>query len=471
MLDKSASGPRAKHAVVMGGSMAGLLAAHKLSGVFEQVTILDRDGEPETDGPRKGVPQGNHAHLLLRRGAQILEEMFPGLIEELERGGASVGDWGETIRWHHFGKWKARYKSNWNVVVMTRPFLETHIRQRMAASSNIHFRYGALIKGFTTDPAVRSINGVRIQCGDGEEVVSGDLVVDATGRGSQTPRWLEKLGFASIEQTTVGIGLGYSSRFYEAPEGADEDWISMMIYPTPPLQTDAGYIMKVENNRWMVTMAGYLGHHPRTRDPFFLDFARRLPSQAIHQQLKNAKPLTDVKTYKYPEESRRHYEKAELPDGLVVVGDAACSFDPVFGQGMTVAALEAQALEKSLRARQKDGAPILKGFPKRFHRRTARILKTPWLLATSEAFRWPLTEGRRPFGIPFLQWYTGKVFVIAHHSSRVYDALLNVLHMTAGPISLFKPGIFSRVLLKTTADVVRSWLPSPVKAEGDPVGE
>ncbi len=471
MLENHASDPRPKRAVVIGGSIAGLLAAKALSGFFEQVVILDRDQQPEEFEPRKGVPQGCHAHLLLRRGALVLDEMYPGLLNELRQNGASFGDWGERVRWFHFGAWKARYKSNWEVAVMTRPFLEGHIRRRMEAIDNVAFRYQTQVKGFTTDPELSAINGVRILSNKGEdEVLAGDLVVDASGRASQTPKWLEKMGFSSIDQTTVGIGLGYSSRLYEAPKQGDDDWVSLMIYPHPPIQTDAGYIMKVENGCMMVTMAGYLGHHPRSRDPYFLDFSRRLGTRDIYRYLKDAKPLSEIKTYRYTREVRNHYEKAtQFPNGLIVVGDASCSFDPVFGQGMTVAAMGAQILQRELESRRHSSGVNLKNLPAKYHRRIARIINTPWLLATSEAFRWPLTEGKRMPGISFLQWYTGKIFVLSHKSPKIYDALLNVLHMMSSPISLFKPGILMKVALSCLGSFMRSWLPVRVEPEADPL--
>jgi 2-polyprenyl-6-methoxyphenol hydroxylase-like FAD-dependent oxidoreductase len=199
----------------------------------------------------------------------------------------------------------------------------------------------------------------------------------------------------------------------------------------------------VEDGKWQVTLFGYIGDHPPHDDEGFLKFAEQLASPDIYEALQEATPLTDIKIYNVKEEVRRHYEKLQrFPEGLIVVGDAACSFDPVFGQGMTVAAKEALALSQLL---QKSNGRLA-GFPKKFHKRIARIIDIPWLLATSEIRRLPQVGGKRPLWLKCLHWYNGNIFELSATVPEVYTSFLKVMHLTTGPQALFHPKIVWRVL-------------------------
>lgn len=204
----------------------------------------------------------------------------------------------------------------------------------------------------------------------------------------------------------------------------------------------------VEGNRWIVTLFGYMGDYPPHDEEGFLAFARGLPRQDIYNEIKDAKPLSDIKTSRCVAQTRRHYEKLKhFPDGLIVLGDAACHFDPVYGQGMSVAAKEAQVLQHCLRAEAKRGhGEDLVGFPMRFHKSISKVIDAPWLLTTTEAFRYPQAEGNSLFGITLLQWYTAKVFELSATDKEVYAAFLQVVHLLKDPLLFFQPSILLRVL-------------------------
>jgi 2-polyprenyl-6-methoxyphenol hydroxylase-like FAD-dependent oxidoreductase len=458
-----------KQAIVMGGSVAGLLAARALASHFTQVIVVERDPQPESPIARKGVPQGHHVHVLLKSGELALEEFFPGIVDELVENGAQKVDFSKGIRWYHFGHWKMRYDSGFHVMVQSRPLLEHTIRQRLHALGNVSFYYGYAVDELLTTPDKTAVVGVRVHQVDDRasaEDLTADLVVDASGRGSKTPQWLEDLGYARPAETQVKIGLTYSSQFFEAPAQHNEDWTLMALNPAVNGGTRAGYVFPVEGNRWLVTFGGYSGDKtPQTEDTF-VEYAKGLATPDIYNVIKDLTPISDVKVFNVPQTTRRHYESlSRFPAGLVVLGDSFCAFDPVFGQGMSSAAKQAVALKQVLAQHGYDGTAE---FSRRFHKRIAGVVLAPWLLATSEDFRYPKTEGKKAFFIPFLHWYSGHVFALSATDKEVYNAFRIVMHLQSGPEALFKPSIVWKVLRRAfggkSAQPVAELTPAPEQA-------
>lgn len=436
-----------KQAIVIGGSVAGLLAARALSDHFENVILIERDPQPESPIARKGVPQGHHVHVLLKSGELALEEFFPGIVDELVSNGSRKVDFSKDIRWFHFGHWKMRYDSGFNVMVQSRPLLEYTIRQRLSALKNVSFYYGHSVDEVIASPDKTRVVGVRVHSVDDRaeaQDLTADLVVDASGRGSKTPQWLEELGYARPAETQVKIGLTYSSQFFEAPAQHTEDWTLMALNPAVNGGTRAGYVFPVEGNRWLVTFGGYSGDKtPQTGDTF-VEYAKGLATPDIYNVIKDLTPISEVKVFNVPHTTRRHYESlSRFPAGLVVMGDSFCAFDPVFGQGMSSAAKQAVALHTLLKQHGYDGSVA---FAQRLHKRLAGVVLAPWLLATSEDFRYPKTEGKKAFFIPFLHWYSAHVFALSATDKEVYNAFRVVMHLQSGPEALFKPSIVWKVL-------------------------
>jgi 2-polyprenyl-6-methoxyphenol hydroxylase-like FAD-dependent oxidoreductase len=436
-----------QHAVVIGSSIAGLLAARVLADHFEQVTVIERDQMPASATARKSVPQGNHVHLLLKSGELILRDLFPGLVDEMVAEGATVADAVADFRWLQYGKWKVKYDSGFKVLVQSRPFLEWQVRRKVSAISNVSFKYETAVTNLNTTPDLAAVAGVRVQKDGQQEEITADLIVDAGGPGSRTPQWLSDLNYQRPEETSVRIGLRYTSRYYKLPP-QPRDWTGMIIYPKAPAQNRMGYIFSVEGNRWLVTLTSYLDDERPTSDEQFLAFARSLPSPEIYQVIKEAEPVSDLRSYHIPAETRRHYEKlARFPDGLVVIGDAFCRFDPIFGQGMSIAAKEAVLLGEMLTAvKGRQQLPNRQGFSSQFHKRVSKVVDTPWLLATTEVFRYPQVAGKRPFGIKLNHWYTAQIFDLCATDPTVYSAFQQVLNLLKGPEILFHPAILWRVL-------------------------
>jgi 2-polyprenyl-6-methoxyphenol hydroxylase-like FAD-dependent oxidoreductase len=435
--------------------MAGLAAARVLAPRFARVTLYERDPVPEP-GPRKGIPQGHHGHILLKAGELALDALFPGLAAELAARGAHRVNFGLDVRWTHHGSWRVRYDSPQLVILMqSRPFLEAVVRERLAGFGNIAFRYGTAVTGLEIEDgramAIRTRSAgteVNTEAGtEGEETVEpADLIVDATGRGSQLPRVLAAQGYGTPREDRLAVDLTYASRIYRIPAGPQRDWRALLDYHTPPVETRAGLVFPLEEDRWVVTLAGCRGDAPPCDEAGWLDFARSLPEPTLYEAIRDAEPLSEIRAFHFPHSRWTRFEKlGRFPAGLLPLGDTVCSFDPVYGQGMSVAALEAQALGAYL-----DRDPRAAD-PRPFLRKLARIVSGPWLLTSSEDLRYPELADQRPFWMPLLQRYTKQVFRLSATRAADYDRLLRVLHLVASPALLFHPGTMLGVAARVVA--------------------
>lgn len=442
-----------QHAIVIGASMAGLLASRVLADHFEQVTVIERDHLPQEVQARKGVPQGRHVHILLHRGASVMKDLFPDLFPTLIRDGSVPIDTVADFHWYNFGAWKARFKSGITFYSQSRPLLEGHVREQVVARSNVRFLDACdVVTVCASDDATR-ITGVEVRHRDGgqaEERLSADLIVDASGRGSQTPRWLTALGYGTVEESTIKVDVGYATRIYRRPAHNDFDQNVLAIYSTPPEHTRAGVLAPIEDNRWIVTLIGWVRDYPPDDEAAFLAFARSLPQPDLYEAIRDAEPLTPVALHKFPANRRHHYERLpRFPEGFVALGDAVCSFNPVYGQGMTAAALEAAMLNTLLYEQQKKhGRGDITGFSRRFQKRITSIVNTFWLLAASEDFRYPQTQGKRPFGVNLLNTYARRVHELSTFDPQVTLLLYHVLQAIQPPMALFHPSLLMKVLFK-----------------------
>ena len=424
--------------------MGGMLAARVLSRYFDRVTLFERDNYPRRPIAREGVPQARHLHALLMRGHRIIEELFPGITEDAIAAGAEVLDVGEDFAWRTPPGWGVRFRSGIEMLAASRPLIDAIVLSRLAAIGNIEIVQGRIVAGISSDKA-GGVTGVRVrrtQEAD-EELVSADLIVDASGRTSRAPEWLRELGYAAPAESVVDANLGYASRLYRRRPEHERNWRAAFIQAAPPEQPRAGIAFPVEGDRWMITMCGGGGDHAPVTEPEHLNFARSLPSGEVYNLIRKAEPLSPIIGYRRTENRWRHYERLKaLPDGFVVLGDAACAFNPVYGQGMTTAALGAMALDARLRKDDRDG------FSRRFQRDLARVIATPWALATGEDLRYRTANATRPsLAERFLQNYVGKVMAVSTYDSSVRRDLLSVFTMMSAPSQLMRLATASKVLL------------------------
>jgi 2-polyprenyl-6-methoxyphenol hydroxylase-like FAD-dependent oxidoreductase len=466
--DQLLAQPRERHAIVMGGSIAGLLAARVLSEHFTRVTIIERDRLSKVAEPRKGTPQGRHVHSLLARGLGIIERRFPGISDNLARAGAPVLDAARDARWHHFGGYKTRFTSGLTRPSMTRALLEHEVRRRVLALPNVRTREGCVVEGFVPTEDRSRVIGVWFRANGGSVVESlgADLIVDATGRGSRTPDWLEALGYEKPAESEVRVDVRYASRFYHRRPGDALDARVLYVFPTPPLGRRFGLAVPVEGDRWLVTLGGWHGEAPPLTGREFEEFASTLEAQDVAALLRRAEPLSDIVSHRFISNVRRHYEKLKrLPRGLVVTGDALCSFNPIYAQGMSVSAIEAEALASALAERTGDGA--WDDLARRFYRRAARVIDVPWRLATGGDFQYPETEGERRLTTNLFNWYMARVHRAATRDELAYRTFLRVAALIDRPSALFHPRMFARVITKggTPAPAWKPMrIPTPIAA-------
>ena len=451
--------PLGQHAVVIGASMGGLLAARALADFYEQVTILERDTLPPVGEQRKGVPQGRHTHALLARGLEAMQAFFPGLTRDLVNKGALYEDGREAIRWFHEGGYHCQFKSGLFGLLISRPLLEGQVRTRLLELPNLQIIGGCDVLGLVATPDHSRVTGVRLiprQVGSTEEILDADLVVDASGRGSRTPAWLQSLGYLAPEEQTVKVGITYATRLYRRKPEHLAGQLGTLIAASPQ-NPRGGVMLAQENQQWIVTLLGYFDHKPPTDEPGFIEFARALNAPDIYRTIQEAEPLGDIIPATMPASQRRYYEHLALtrfPEGLLVIGDAICSFNPIYGQGMTVAALEAQKLRDCLAAGTKELA-------RRFFKQAGEVVDIPWQIAVGNDLRIPDVEGKRTTRIRFINWYMSKLHVAARHDPVVSMAFHKVANLLAPPPSVLHPLIALRVLrgnlrpVQTTTPIFR----------------
>ena len=442
-------------AIVVGGSITRLIAARVLTEHFDRVTVIERDRFTEKPEFRQGVPQSLHVHVLLAKGKEILEQLFPGLSNELIENGAKdtdiVADW----RYLFADGWAPNFDSGIGMITCSRNLLEDAIRQRLSKYANLVFLDLHQAIGLSLGGDRKSITGVRVKDRQNQEFkLSARLVVDASGRNSQTPKWLESLGYQKPQETIINSFLGYASRWYEKVPDFTAPWKGVVLRAKPQSDRRGGVLYPVEDRAWIVTLAGIGRDYPPTDEDGFLEFARSLRSSEIYNTIASARPQSPIYGYRRTENRWLHYEKLRrFPENLLVMGDAACSFNPVYGQGMTAAALAGMTLADCLKQKKsKRSTQNLLGLSRRFQKQLAKANEIPWLMATSEDLRWSTTIGAKPdLKMRLMHGYIEKVISSGCHDDLVYQTFIKVAHMLEYPTALFSPKVFFKVLLKNRA--------------------
>lgn len=440
-----------RRAVVLGGSLAGLLSSSVLARHFDQVVIVERDelsGHP--DGARRGVPQARHSHGLLASGGQAMERLLPGLTQDLIARGATQADLLGRCRWWIGGSQLARFDSGLEGLLVSRPLIESEIRRHVLRLPNVVLLGGYDIAGLVASQDRCRVLGARVASRNPETdgpastdliqdgVVLADLVVDATGRGSRAATWLAELGYPAVKESMVEAGLTYITRRFRQQPGVLDD-LDADIVGSDPASSRSGVALRQEDGSWTVTLAGGFGEKPPSALADFLTFARSLPTPGLAEIIANCEPIGDPQTYHYPNSRWLHWEKvADRPDQFTVIGDAVCSFNPVYGQGMSSAALQAEALADVL-----DRG--LAGLPARAAKSFARVVATPWALATGSDRR-HVSQPAKPLPERLLDRYLDRLLTVAHHDREVTIAFNNVLNLLASPPSLLAPRVLARVL-------------------------
>jgi 2-polyprenyl-6-methoxyphenol hydroxylase-like FAD-dependent oxidoreductase len=421
--------------------MAGLCAARVLSKYFDKVTVIDRDAYPAGAHERPGVPQSRHVHALLMRGRLELDRLFPGFEKTMLERGAIEINFGRDFAALRPDGWAERRANLITTLFASRVLIEETVRELLRRIPNVELIERAEAVGFETSrgDSIR-VTGVKVNPRDGAAAfaLSGDLIVDASGRATKVPSWIEAMGLQMPPETVVDSHTGYASRWYKAnPERRPKDWWWKGIWIDPVAETfsTAGVLFPVENERFIVSLAGIGGHYPPSDEAEYTAQLARLRSPIIAQEVALAEPLSQVYSYRQMANRWRHYDKwtARL-DGFVALGDSSCAFNPVYGQGMTSGALSSLILGECIEKHGIDDIDL----PRKFFAAQARFQAEPWGLATGADFRIPGTEGQRSVLTRVTAPLIGKMFEVANDDPEIGERIGEVINMMRPPSALFE---------------------------------
>lgn len=456
-LDPARSAARpdpASRAVVLGASIAGLLAARVLSERFDDVVLLERDALPDGPLPRKGTPHAVHPHGLLARGLQVLEQLFPGFTLEMQARGGLSGDMTADVAFEAGRRRFAPCRAGLQALVVSRLAIESAIRARVLARPNVRALTGVAVLA----PSHRAgrVDGARWRDPDGtERTLPAALVVDCTGRGSQAPKWLADWGYAGLHEERVEIGIAYASAYFRRTgtlaRGPGLEKVGVFGAVTNA-QPRPGVLLAQEPDaqgtpRWVVAVGGFRDDQPDATLEGLRAHARSIGSPELDRVAHEGELLGEAMRYRMPHSQRRRYEwMRRLPRGFVVMGDAITSFNPIYGQGMTVSACEALALQRELARTGRDVDP------RRFFRAAARVVDIPWQVAVGGDLSIDAVPGRRPLPVRAVNAYIARLYRVAPDDPVVSLAFQRVVHLLDAPAALFAPKVMVR------AFVPRRWV-------------
>ncbi|MFJ3664894.1 FAD-dependent oxidoreductase [Streptomyces sp. NPDC090106] len=434
----------ARVAVVLGGSHTGMLAARALTGLADRVVVVERDELPGGPAPRKGLPQARHAHMLWSGGVHAMEELLPGVTGELRAAGARRAPVTTDMVALSARGWFRRWPESHHVILAGRDLLDATVRAQVLADERVELLDGTEVLGLDGGPA--AITGVRVRERDGgERTLAAGMVVDATGRGSRTAHWLAGLGLPAPEVREVDSGLVYASRLYLAPEQARDGFPVVNVQTEPRAQGPgrAGFLLPVEDGRWIVTLSGTRGGEPTPENASgdaFARFAREeLRHPLIGRLLERAEPLSEVSFTRTTVNRRHSYERMPAwPENLVVLGDALAAYNPVYGHGLAVGAQSALLL-RDLTRRHGWGAP---GLARRVQRAVARPVGAAWDLAIGQDVFYPGATGSGPTARDRLvAAYVDRLMYTATGNGRIARRVTDVTSLQRRAEVLLSPSV------------------------------
>ena len=439
-----------RQAVVIGAGIGGLTAARVLADHFEHVLVLERDALPAGALDRHGVPQGRHVHALLAGGQRALSELFSGFEDRLEGAGAVRLRVGLDIRVDRPGYDPFPQRDlGFHAYAMSRPLVELTVRRLVQENASIELRTGCQVHGLVPSPDGTAVTGVRYTSPKAtDETVDADLMIDASGRGTPTLDALAAMGRAAPAETTIGVDLGYASAVFEIPGDAPKDWKGAFCLPGAGRASRGSLMLPLEGHRWIATVGGRHGDQPPGDEPAFMAYAKALRTQTIYNAIKQAKRLGEIARFRFNESVLRHYQRLEnFPRGVLPIGDAICRFNPIYGQGMSVASQEAVALQRLLARRVPLGE-----LAREYFAEVARIVDTPWAQAAIPDFVHPDTRGERPADLEQTLKFGMALGKLAARDPAVHRLTSEVQHLLK-PRSVYQdPELVQKVMAVLTRE-------------------
>ncbi len=425
--------------------MAGLLAARVLTDFYDRVTLVERDVLDDSSFPRGGVPQGRQPHVVLARCGQVVDELFPELRAELIADGAHEWSDGDLSRaYTRFGghlvvrSGHIPDPSRLRILYASRPFIEQHVRRRVRALPRVTIADGHVVDGPVLDG--HRLAGVKVhnRADQQSRTLVADLIVDATGRGSRTPAFLESMGYPRPREDRLTVNISYVSMPVRIPAGTLHEYLFIDLFA--PGRTRGFGMSRCEGDQWIV-LVGTLGRDakPPASPAELIQQARHLMPAHAFEALCTAEPLADIALHRFPASRWRRYDKMDrLPDGLLVTGDAVCSFNPIYGQGMTVAAVDAMALRDCLQRGIAD-------LSRRYHRSAAKGIQVAWRTAVNADLRLPEVDGVRTLSTRVTNAYVDRVLRAAESDPWVVQEFMLVTGMVESPTRLLRPEMWWRM--------------------------
>lgn len=432
-----------QRSIVIGGSIAGLLTARVLSDYCDEVIILERDQFPQVPASRGGVPQDRHGHLLMARGQQIIEKYLPQIREDFQANLPRIR-WGLDTRVLMSGGWMKIADTGIRTYACSRLWLEHTMRQHILQLPNVTARENARVTDLTLDASGAAITGLCYAQGKQQHSLTADLVVDASGKRSKAADWLAALGFGTVETTTIDPYMGYATRWYQKPQHFSEDWKLYISYAQPENGLyRSGAIVEVEDNKWLVILGGTNKDYAPTDEAGYAEFLQSLAAPKLYDYLRMADPISPIYGYRQTANHWRHYEKMpRFPQRFIALGDAVCSFNPVYAQGMSVSALEADLLNDCLQRADGDAAG---DFAKQFQAHLATVVSEAWNLSAVADALLPEATGSKPNRLVLWgQRYITKLTELMPYDADVSGRFLSIMHMLGSPTSLFHPQVLWR---------------------------
>lgn len=464
---------KSERAIVIGGGIAGLMAARVLSDYYGEVFIVDRDDFPTAPENRPGTPQAFQPHRLTPRGSMITERLFPGFNDDLLEHGAPSS---QNKNVHLINQYGSMVMQNTNnQATFSRALLEWVIRQRVQRIANVRFLPKHEVIGLQTTPDQTAVTGIHVQERGQSRLrkrLMADMVLDASGRSSKLVKWLQELAIAVPAPDFLQVNLGYSTRQYKIPSHLAEKWDTIRVEGNPDKGNFSEVLSTIENNIAEMSLQGVGSHYPPTDVSAYEQALTQLSSPLMMEALQGLEPLTSPRGYRIPELYRHHFEQMERwPSGLLVLGDAFCNFDPIYGQGMTVAAIEVEMLEACLQE-QRD-RPVA-GFEQRVLKKMKAVVEPAWWLNVVADLQWEGVEyvGTEPLkGIAFAQKYMDLYLKHAtvQQNWDLYGLYWFVNSLLLSPREIINPQMVTTVL--GSSDEGSEYLTALLQEYGQPLEE